>query len=86
MKTLKKNFPLIETTETVMTMMEVVKKLERKMVKGKFSKIFCCQSDSTFTNSPKLDQFYKNTFKKSSVYDVGKWKQIQKEEEEEIHL
>jgi hypothetical protein len=54
--------------------MEVGKKPERKMVKRKISKTFCCQSDSTFTNSPNLDQSYKNTSKKTSVYDVRKRK------------
>jgi hypothetical protein len=85
-KTLKKLVLLMETTKTVMKMKEVVKKLEQKMVKRKKSKTFCCQSDSTFTNSPNLDQSYKNTSKKPSVYEVRKRKQIQKEEEEEVHL
>ena len=76
----------METMETLMKMMEVVKKSERKMSKTNISKTFCCQSDSTFTNSPNLDQSYKKTSKKSSVYDVTKRKQIQKGEEEEVHL
>jgi hypothetical protein len=54
--------------------------------KEKKTKTFCCQSDSAFINSPNLDQSYKNTSKKSSVYDVTKRKQIQKGEEEEVHL
>ncbi len=45
---------------------------------GNISKAFCCQSDSTFNNSPNLYQSYKNTSKKSSVYDVRKRKKIKK--------
>jgi hypothetical protein len=82
----EKMFPLMETTEMLMKMMEVVKKSEWKMVKRKKSKTFCCQYDSTFTNSPNLGQSYKKTSKKPSVQDVIKMKQIQTEEEEEVHL
>jgi hypothetical protein len=54
--------------------------------KEKFPRPIVANLIQPFINSPNLDQSYKNTSKKSSVYDVTKSKQIQKGEEEEVHL